>query len=673
MKNLSIYLLLVTLLVANCQPIVVAFAEPSYDLTSVGTKENELTNHIDSNTIQSAENEQTIVTTVTDNTEESKDSGVIDSPSQITDDPKLEDTTPITPTIQEVSAFTNEIDGWMPDTNLQNIVATKLNKPVTSITKEDMKNLPITLIAQGQNIKSIQGLEYATNLVKLTISDNQISDLSPISTLTKLTNLDIAKNTMTDISPLENLTNLVELHVDSNPQISDYTPISNLTNIYYFGARYNNMTDASFLSHLPELKLIYLWGNKISDASPFQNLKKLTTLELAVNQLTDISPLSNILTLTNLNISSNSIKDVSSLKSLTNLTDFSFNTNKVQDVSSLTTLTKLTNLSFHTNQVKDISFVHSLPTLTAVDASNQSIQLNPIKVADNHYLQSSIVKYSDESLVPIVANGSSDGTGNSSNWNIEWSNLASSGNFISNWNKSSTAIPVIKFTGTITLPYERVAANAVTVNYLDTNGNKLHDDQLINGFIGDSYDATTDAYKLAIKGYKLDMTKLPSNGTGILTDKKQTVTYVYTKDPVKAESVLIEYVDAAGNELHVNQEITGFIGDSYDATTDDYKLVLLGYTLNTKKLPTNGTGVLSNQEQKVTYVYTKDTNSIVPPKDQNTIETPKVPNKANKEQSFSSGDKFPKTGEQNNYVDVILGGLLLVISSSVYFTRKLEK
>ncbi|MDW5523746.1 leucine-rich repeat domain-containing protein [Carnobacterium maltaromaticum] len=658
MKKLDQYVLLVTLLVANLQPIGVVFAEPSYGLASEGTKGNELTSNIDSSTIQSIE--KTIAPTETD-------SRIVSNETvEITDDSKAEASN----TMQEVSTFANEIDAWMPDKNLQNSVATELNKPVANITQEDMKNLPITLIVTGQNISSIQGLEYAINLQKLTISDNKITDLNPISNLTNLRHLDIAKNAMTDISPLRNLTNLVELHVDSNPQISDYTPISNLTNIYYFGARFNDLKDISFLSSLPELELIYLWGNKISDASPLKNLKKVKTLELAVNQLTDISPLASISTLKDLNLSTNTIKDISVLKSLTNLTQLNFNTNKVEDISELKTLTKLTNLTFYNNQVKDISFVNSLPALIAVDASNQSIQLNPIIVADKHYLQSSIVKYSDASLVPIIANVSSDGTGISSNENIEWTNLASSGQFISNWNKSSTATPTIKFSGTITLPYSRVAAGVVTVKYLDTDGNELHNNQFINGFIGDNYDATTDAYKLTISGYTLDTTKLPNNGTGVLTDKQQTVTYIYTKDPVKAEAVLIEYIDATGNELHVNQEITGFIGDRYDATTEDYKLILPGYTLNTKNLPTNGVGILSNQVQKVIYVYTKNTSSIIPPVDQNTSNTPNVPNKVNKEQELPSDSKFPKTGEQKSYMDVILGGLLLVLGSSVYFNRR---
>lgn len=154
MKKLGQYVLLVTLLVANLQPIGVVFAEPSYGLASEGTKGNELTSNIDSSTIQSIE--KTIAPTETD-------SRIVSNETvEITDDSKAEASN----TMQEVSTFANEIDAWMPDKNLQNSVATELNKPVANITQEDMKNLPITLIVTGQNISSIQGLEYAINLQK---------------------------------------------------------------------------------------------------------------------------------------------------------------------------------------------------------------------------------------------------------------------------------------------------------------------------------------------------------------------------------------------------------------------------------------------------------------------------------------------------------------------------
>lgn len=73
-----------------------------------------------------------------------------------------------------------------------------------------------------------------------------------------------------------------------------------------------------------------------------------------------------------------------------------------------------------------------------------------------------------------------------------------------------------------------------------------------------------------------------------------------------AADVTVEYVDTDGNEIHASQAISGNVGDDYDATTDGYKLTINGYTLDTKQLPKNGIGVMSDQAQTVTYVYTKN-------------------------------------------------------------------
>ncbi|WP_368742351.1 MucBP domain-containing protein [Enterococcus casseliflavus] len=146
----------------------------------------------------------------------------------------------------------------------------------------------------------------------------------------------------------------------------------------------------------------------------------------------------------------------------------------------------------------------------------------------------------------------------------------------------------------------------VTVRYLDTQGQEIHETKTLSGTIGASYDASTDEYKLSIDGYTLDESQLPENSKGIFSETAQTVTYIYTKNPVPAADVTIEYVDLEGNEIHADQTISGNVGDSYDASTKNYQLVIEGYTLDESQLPENLKGVFSETAQTVTYVYTKN-------------------------------------------------------------------
>ena len=161
---------------------------------------------------------------------------------------------------------------------------------------------------------------------------------------------------------------------------------------------------------------------------------------------------------------------------------------------------------------------------------------------------------------------------------------------------------------TVTYVYikDPVPAADVTIEYVDSEGNQIHESQTLKGNIGDKYDASTPTYQLTIDGYTLDATQLPDNITGVFSDTAQTVTYVYTKNPVPAADVTIKYVDSEGKEIHESQVISGKIGEKYDGSTATYQLMIDGYTLNQSQLPKNMTGTFSDKAQTVTYVYTKD-------------------------------------------------------------------
>lgn len=141
-------------------------------------------------------------------------------------------------------------------------------------------------------------------------------------------------------------------------------------------------------------------------------------------------------------------------------------------------------------------------------------------------------------------------------------------------------------------------AQDVVVRYEDTEGNEILEPVTISGNIGDNYDVAR--FKQSIKGYTFKEVQGKLSGT--LSDQEQIVKYVYTKNPVRAQAVIVRYEDTEGNEIAPYHGITGIIGDSYDAS--DYQKTIQGYTF--KEIKGNVTGTLSDQEQIVTYVYTKD-------------------------------------------------------------------
>ncbi|MBC1669517.1 MucBP domain-containing protein [Listeria welshimeri] len=144
-----------------------------------------------------------------------------------------------------------------------------------------------------------------------------------------------------------------------------------------------------------------------------------------------------------------------------------------------------------------------------------------------------------------------------------------------------------------------VEQGTVTVNYQDEQGNSLAPTETLKGDVGTTY-ATVQK---DITGY--DFKEVQGNKTGEFTTKAQVVTYIYTQTPVPAANLTIKYLDENGNQIHEPKIISGNVGDPYDVTGDLDELQIEGYTIDTTKLPANATGVLSNDQIQVIYIYNK--------------------------------------------------------------------
>ncbi|WP_455931821.1 leucine-rich repeat domain-containing protein [Parvimonas micra] len=169
-----------------------------------------------------------------------------------------------------------------------------LGKPTSLKGTKDFK------FAVTRGMKSIKGLEYAKNLKKLKLNENEISDISPLKNLTKLEYLEIQRNRIVDVNPLKNLTNLKFLKLYNN-LIEDIAPLSNLTNLTGLDLHYN-VTVGGDESH----KII---SKGITDISALKNLKKLEFLDISANRIEDISILKNFDKIKDLDFSGNGVKN----------------------------------------------------------------------------------------------------------------------------------------------------------------------------------------------------------------------------------------------------------------------------------------------------------------------------------------------------------------------------
>ena len=205
----------------------------------------------------------------------------------------------------------------IPDPGLRRAVIVALGKRAGDpVTRRDLSTLS-RLNARSAQIVDLTGLEWATGLEQLFLSDNRISNLSPLAGLTGLERLDLNFNGInTNLSPLAGLTGLKQLFLKGN-KLSDISPLAGLTRLERLHLARNRISDISPLAGLHRLELLNLQFNRISSISPLARLTGLRWLFLGDSDISDISPLARLTGLIQLCLAQANISDISALAGLT--------------------------------------------------------------------------------------------------------------------------------------------------------------------------------------------------------------------------------------------------------------------------------------------------------------------------------------------------------------------
>ncbi|MFK4891156.1 MucBP domain-containing protein [Lactococcus petauri] len=114
----------------------------------------------------------------------------------------------------------------------------------------------------------------------------------------------------------------------------------------------------------------------------------------------------------------------------------------------------------------------------------------------------------------------------------------------------------------------------VLVKYVDTDGNKISEDVVKSGTVGEDYSTE----KKAIKGYTFK--EIQGEAAGQFKDQPQTVTYVYTKDKndtVKPESKLENKPDS--KDKNDTQGITSSTQHGLPATGENERMTMMSLIL----------------------------------------------------------------------------------------------
>ena len=239
---------------------------------------------------------------------------------------------------------------YIPDANLRAAIAEVLGKsPNAPITVKEMERLK-GLEAPNKGIQDLTGLQFATNLSRLDLDHNQVSNLSPIGGLIQLRDLRFPNNPISDLSTLKGLTNLTHLQFHGT-SVSDLSPVTELINLKFIYISDRDLgRDLSPLAGLTKLEEMIIGNSNVSDLTPLAGLTGLRKLHLWDNDISDLSPLAGLTELFNLHLEGNNISDLSPLAGLTNLRWLVAHHNKISDISPLDGIRKnLTVFVWHDN------------------------------------------------------------------------------------------------------------------------------------------------------------------------------------------------------------------------------------------------------------------------------------------------------------------------------------
>ena len=231
------------------------------------------------------------------------------------------------------------------------------------------------LYLPDNSISDISVLGSLTELYTLDLSYNSISDVSVLDSLASLSYVFLNNNNISDVSAVGSALGRLgsfrfhgQRHLDlSNNAISDISPLVSIQGLEGLVLSGNSISDISALRRFrfrreSEHSAAYLLlnNNAISDISALGSLNYVTHIYLADNKVSDVSALGRLRDLTTLELNNNTISDVSALRSLRELAFLHLNNNMISDVSALRSLRDLVGLELQNNAITNVSALAGL-------------------------------------------------------------------------------------------------------------------------------------------------------------------------------------------------------------------------------------------------------------------------------------------------------------------------
>lgn len=288
-----------------------------------------------------------------------------------------------------------------------------------NLTDYDLKSITETfsnlssLNITDNSISDLSPLTNLNNLYSVSFSKNNVKDISTLCSMDKITDFDLTYNQITDISCLKSKFDDYRTYLDISGNIG-VTGYENFTNLDWLVANEIGLKDLSSLSKLTKLASLSVRNNHIKNlagltiaSDTFYTLdlsgnkeltdltfdKPISILYIDDSSLTDISILNNIEVATasasgnnfsnlsalkndkikSLNLSNSNIKSLSEISIPDKIETLSLNNNKITSLDGIEKFKNLSSLSIDGNQIQSLNGISKLTALITLSADDNKI------------------------------------------------------------------------------------------------------------------------------------------------------------------------------------------------------------------------------------------------------------------------------------------------------------
>lgn len=217
------------------------------------------------------------------------------------------------------------------------------------------------LVLDYQQITDLSFLD-GLSLEYLSLTGNQISDLTPLSGMTELQVLDLGENPVHSADELAELTNLQEVTLEATSIAS--VEIFRESNIHSLNVRGNWITDFSPLETCSSLSRLIVGELPAGAAKTLAGLTGLSELRLYATSDVDLSYFTKFRKLQNLDLYGSTISHPEALAQLPDLRFLNLGETGIKDVSFLTKLPVVTDVDLRENPIADLAPLQDCPWLS---------------------------------------------------------------------------------------------------------------------------------------------------------------------------------------------------------------------------------------------------------------------------------------------------------------------